>query len=108
MSAETFSEEVQSEVDECIAGLKSKGAGNTIVDDGPLKTINQKHVSLLFKSVLGNEISLEVANYLVDGLIMGEDFDFADDETTEALYFLADDSRPPTIEETQSMLATLR
>jgi len=108
MSAGEFLDEVQGEVDECIAGLKTKGVGNIIVKDGPLTIIYRKHAARLFKSVLANELSSEVANYLADGLVMSEDFDFADEVTLEALHFLADDSRRPTIEEIQSTLATLQ
>ncbi|CAO1650218.1 hypothetical protein NYA22BAC_00667 [Parasphingorhabdus sp. NYA22] len=108
MSAGKFLQEVQVEVDRCIDDLKTKGFGNIIVNDGPLTIINRNHAARLFKSVLANELPIEVANYLADGLIMSEDFDFAEDETVEALHFLADDSRPPTIEEIEAIFAELQ
>jgi hypothetical protein len=38
---------------------------------------------------------------------MSDDFDFADDAVTEAVHFVADDSRPPTSDETKAALALL-
>lgn len=49
----------------------------------------------------------ELANYVADCIIMSDDFNFADNAVREAIYFVEDDSRPPTRDETLRALTLL-
>lgn len=106
-SPEDFSARISPEVSACIGGCGSVGVGHIIVTSGPFTTVTRDHAARLLRALLGGRLSFDAANYLADGLIMSDDFDFADGAVTEAIHFVADDSRHPSADETRVILACL-
>ena len=48
------------------------------------------------------------ANYTGDCLMMSDDFQPESEQVAEAIEWMADDSRPPTIDETRALFKTMR
>jgi hypothetical protein len=107
LSPENLGREIAAEVDACEQGLRSGGVGHIIVTDGPETLVTREHVRRLLQALAEDRLPFLSANYFADGLMMSDDFDFADEAVTEAVEFVADDSRPPTPEETAAALAQL-
>lgn len=106
-SPEDFGAEIASEVTACIQGCRSGGVGHIIVTGGPSTTVDRDHAIRILRAILDERLSFNTANYLADGLIMSDDFDFADAGVADAMAFVADDSRQPTADETREALARL-
>lgn len=106
-SPEEFAAEIAPEVAACIQGFATGGVGHIIVTDGPSATIGRDHAARLLRALLEERISFDAANYLADGLMMSDNFDFADAAVAEAIEFVADDSRPPLAREMQEALGRL-
>jgi hypothetical protein len=107
LSPETLGSEIAAEVDACEQGFRSAGVGHIIVTDGPETVVTRDHARRLLQALADERLPFLSANYTADCLVMSDDFDFADDAVVEAVHFVADDSRPPTFEETKAALAQL-
>lgn len=106
-SPEAFGEKIADEVAACLDGIRKNGVGPVIVTDGPTMIVEQKHAARLLQAFVDQLIPYEAANYVADGLMISDDFDFADDAVANAIWFLADDSRAPTLNEIRKELANL-
>jgi hypothetical protein len=104
---EAFGSEIAAEVDACEQDFRSGGVGHIIVTDGPDTIVIREHARRLLQALADGRLPFLLANYAADCLIMSDDFEFADNAVAEAIYFVADDSRPPTMEETKEALAQL-
>lgn len=103
-----FTFAIQEEVDACEKGFRSPAnTGYIIITDGPLTTVTRKHMKRLLQCMFDESIPWMSANYTGDCLMMSDDFEPEDDEVAEAITFVADDSRPPTPEETRAAIETL-
>jgi hypothetical protein len=91
----------------CEQGFRSGGVGYIIVTDGPLTVITRDHARRLLQALAEERLPFLSANYTADCLMMSDDFEPADDAVAEAVNFVADDSRPPTMEETLAALESL-
>jgi hypothetical protein len=107
LSPEEFGSEIAAEVDACEQGFRSGGVGHIIVTDGPETVVTREHASRLLQALADERLPFLSANYTADCLAMSDDFEFADDAVKDAVHFVADDSRPPTSEETEAALARL-
>lgn len=107
LSPADFGSEIAAEVDACEQGFRSGGVGYIMVTDGPETTVTGEHAKRLLQALADGRLPFLSANYTADCLVMSDDFTFADDAVTEAIAFVADDSRPPTLDETQAALAQL-
>jgi hypothetical protein len=107
LSPEDFGNEIAAEVDACEQGFRSGGVGHIIVTDGPDTVVTREHARRLLQALANDRLPFLSANYTADCLVMSDDFDFADDAVTDAVHFVADDSRPPTSDETEAALAQL-
>jgi hypothetical protein len=105
--AETFGCEITEEVRAHNAALASDGVGSIFLTEGPSTTVTRIHARRLLSAVDAGRLSFEMASYVADALIMSDDFDFEDDAVAEAIFFLQDDSRPPTREEIGGALSKL-
>ena len=94
-SPRDFGNEIKSEVAACVDGCHKHGSGFIFVEDGPEFAVTREHAARLLTAVKDGQLAFDAANYLADGLIMGEGFYFADDEVADAIHFLADDSSVP-------------
>ena len=106
-SAQDFAAEIAPEVEACIQGCLSDGVGHIVVTDGLVFTVSRDHAARLLQALADGGLTFDQANYLADSLIMSDDFAFADADVAEAVAFVADESRPPTVTETQQALARL-
>ncbi|WP_295634103.1 hypothetical protein [Novosphingobium sp.] len=105
---EDFSSLINEEVDACVEGIRSPAkVGYIIVTDGPQTTVTREHMRRLLRCMLDRSVPWQSANYTGDCLMMSEDFQPEDEAVVEAIEFVADDSRPPTVVETQRALAAL-
>jgi hypothetical protein len=102
-----FAARIDQEVMACVRDAERVGVGTILVEDGPTTMVTREGASRLLQALLDGSLSFHAANYLADGLIMSDDFDFADDEVALAIAFVADESREPTSEETRAALAAL-
>ena len=107
LSPDDFGSEIEEEVDACEQGIRSGGVGHIIVTDGPETMVTREHARRLLQALADGRLSFRSANYAADCVVMSDDFEFADDAVTEAVHFVADDSRPPTRDETRAALAQL-
>jgi len=107
LSPEDFGSEIAAEVEACEQGFRSGGVGHIIVTDGPEMMVTRDHARRLLQALVGDRLPFLSANYAADCLIMSDDFEFADQAVADAVEFVADDSRPPTQEETAAALAQL-
>lgn len=107
LSPEDFASEIAAEVDACERGFRSGGVGHIIVTDGPITVITRDHARRLLEALAEERLPFLSANYTADCLMMSDDFESADDAVAEAVSFVADDSRPPTMEETRAALGGL-
>lgn len=106
-SPEDFAAEIAPEVAACIQGIASSGVGQITVTDGPPTTVDRDHAVRLLQALLDERMGFDAANYLADGLMMSDDFDFADAVVADAIGFVADDSRSPSACETREVLVRL-
>lgn len=107
-SPEEFANEIAEEVDACERGFRSSaGVGYIIVTDGPKMLVTREHARRLLQALAEDRLAFMSANYTADCVIMSGDFEFEDDAAEEAFEFVADDSRPPTLDETRAALARL-
>jgi hypothetical protein len=102
-----FAREITDEVASCNAAFKSGGIGYIVVTDGLSTVVTREHAKRLLAAVADGSLDFELANYVADGLIMSDDFEFEDDAVTEAIFFLEDDSRPPTAGEVEAARSQL-
>src|SRR4051794_38318158 len=107
LSPEDFGSKIAAEVDACERGFRSGGVGHIIVTDGPETTVTREHARRLLQALAERRLPFLSANYTADCLVMSDDFEFADNAVAEAVQLVADDSRPPTPEETEEALAQL-
>ena len=107
LSSESFNSEIAAEVHACEQGFRSGGIGHIIVTDGPEMVVTREHAKRLLQALADQRLPFLSANYTADCLVMSDDFDFADDAVVEAVHFVADDSRLPTLDETKAALAEL-
>lgn len=107
LSPEEFGGEITAEVDACEQGFRSGGVGHILVTDGPGALVTREHARRLLEALAENRLAFLSANYAADCLMMSDDFEFADEAVSEAIAFVADDSRPPTPEETAAALSQL-
>lgn len=107
LSPEAFGPEISNEVNTCEHGFKTEGMGYIMVPEGPTQVITRDHARTLLEAMLSDRMSFLAANYTADCLMMSVDFAFADEAVAEAVAFVADDSRPPTHDETEAAIAAL-
>lgn len=107
LSPEAFAGEIKTEVATCVNSCANRGLGYVVVTDGPSTVITREHAARLLQALLDDRLPFDAVNYLADGLMMSEDFDFADAAVAEAIEFVADDSRPPRSDETRAVLSRL-
>ena len=107
LSPEQFGEQIADDVEACSQGCSSGGSGHVIVAEGPATMVTREHAARLLQALLDRRLTFEAANYLADGLIMSDDFDFEEAAVADAIAFVADDSRLPTRDETRAALAAL-
>ncbi|PYE43108.1 hypothetical protein DFI02_105294 [Rhizobium sp. PP-F2F-G20b] len=107
LSPKAFGRETSNEVNACEHGCKTEGMGSVMVPDGPTQGMTRDHARRLLKAMLSDQLPFLAANYTADCLMMSDDFDFADDAVAEAIAFVADDSRPPTRDETETAIAAI-
>ena len=107
LSPEAFGSEIAVEVDACELAFRSGGVGHIIVTHGPDTAVTREHARRILQALADDRLPFLSANYTADCLVMSHDFEFADDAVRDAVHFVADDSRPPTPEETEAALAQL-
>jgi hypothetical protein len=107
VSPEDFGSEIAAEVDACEQGFRSRGLGHIVLTEGPETIVTREHARRLLEALAGDRLPFLSANYTADCLVMGDNFDFADDAVAAAVEFVADDSRLPTQAETEAALAQL-
>lgn len=107
-SPEDFAREIENEVNACEKGVRSPAnVGYIIITDGPLVTVTREHMRRLLQCLLDDSLPWMSANYTGDCLMMSDDFRPEDEAVSEAIEFVADDSRPPDSEEIRQALAAL-
>jgi hypothetical protein len=98
------------------ATVRETARGNILVSSGPRFIINRDGARRLLEAVANDRLPFDAANYLVDCIIMNDDFDFADEAVCDAILFLENDigrvtSRDekwrPTLASTLRVLASL-
>lgn len=106
-SARDFGRQIADEVVACQRDAARRGVGHVIISDGPETVVTREHARRLLRAMADGQLSVPAAIYTADCLIMSDAFDFADRAVADALYFIADESRPPTPTEIAAALAQL-
>jgi hypothetical protein len=107
LSPEVLADEIIAEVNACNAAFQAGENGYIIITDGPAVEVTREGARRLLAAIAEEKLPFEYANYIADCLIMSDDFHFADDAVRETIYFVEDDSRQPTRDETIAALAVL-
>ncbi|WP_257555754.1 hypothetical protein [Sphingobium sp. CFD-2] len=116
ISPEALAAEIAAEVTAFRASLKATGNGDIVVSGGPLFLVTKDGARRLLQAVANERLPFDTANYIADCIVMNDDFEFADEATRDAIFFLEDDSGRfvttdddwrPTREETLAALALL-
>lgn len=89
--------EIGQEVTDCRSACAIGGSGHVILTDGPHTQVSRKHLAVLLTALAEGKLPLDAASYVADALIMSDDFEWEDDAVAEALFFLSDESAPPTL-----------
>jgi hypothetical protein len=107
ISPEGLTDEITTEVNACNDALRAGKNGHVIITDGPSFEVTREGAKRLLAAVAEDRLPFEFASYVADCITMSDDFDFADDAVKEAVYFVADESRKPTRDETGKALTLL-
>lgn len=116
MSPEALATEITAEVAAFRASLGETRNGRIVISDGPLFVVTKDGARRLLEAVASERMPFDVANYLADCIVLNDDFEFDDDATREAIFFLEDDTGRfatgdsewrPSREETLAALALL-
>lgn len=107
LSPEAFGRQISNEVNACEHGFKTEGIGYIMIPNGSTQVITRDHARRLIEAIFSDQLSFLAANYTADCLMMSGSFEFADGAVAEAIAFVADDSRPPTHDETETAIAAL-
>ena len=107
ISPATLAAEIATEVAACNAAFQAGERGYIVITDGPSFEVTRDGAKRLLGAVAEESMPFELANYVADCIIMSDDFTFADNAVREAIYFVEDDSRPPTRDETLRALTLL-
>ena len=107
LSPESVCEEIAVEVVSCNSAFQAGEIGYISITDGTSFQVTREGAKRLLSAVAEERLSFELANYVADCIIMSDDFDFADEAVRDAIFFIEDDSRAPTLDETREALAML-
>lgn len=107
LSAEALADEITIEVKACNEAFQAGENGYIVITDGPAFEVTRDGARRLLNALADERLPFEIANYVADCIIMSDDFDFADNAVREAIFFVEDDSRPPTRDETIGALRLL-
>ncbi len=116
LSPEALACEISDEVAAFRVQLKATRNGRIIISDGPDFIVTKEGAKRLLEALLKETISFDMANYIADCITLSDHFEFADDATREAIFFLEDDSGRfitdddhwhPTSQATMAVLALL-
>ena len=107
VAPEQFGEDVAEEVAACNQAFRSGKVGYINITDGPSFIVTRDHAKRLLEAILEERLGFELANYTADCIIMSDAFELADDVVKEAIFFVEDDSVPPTVEEVQIAIQRL-
>lgn len=100
LSPEALALNITAEVTACNEAFQAGEKGYIVITKGPSFEVTRDGARRLLNAVADERLPFELANYVADCIIMSDDFDFADEAVRDAIYFIADDSRPPTRDET--------
>ena len=107
LAPEALADEIRVEVAACNEAFEAGQHGYIVITDGPNFAVTTENARRLLASVADGRLPFELANYVADCIIMSDDFEFADDAARDAVFFVEDDSRPPTHEEILQAIAQL-
>ncbi len=109
ITPKTFDGEVKPEVEACEQGIRSKAkVGHIVITDGPQTIVTRDQMRRLLQYLLDESVPWTSLNYTADCLMMSDDFEPEDEKAAEAIEFLSDDSRPPSLAEIRSAMEALR
>lgn len=92
LSPESLAAEIGPEVARFRAALRETAEGQIHVTDGPLYMVTKEGARRLLEAVADDLLPYNAANYLVDCIVLNDDFDFADESVRDAVFFIEDDS----------------
>jgi len=107
LSPEALANEIAAEATAAKTALQAGQNGYIVITDGTPFNVTKEGARRLLAAVAEERLSFELANYVADCIIMSDDFDLADDAVRAAIFFIEDDSRPPTLDETIKALSLL-
>lgn len=107
ISPEAFQRAIADEVTVCHLAFRSGQIGHIVISEGPSKLITREFARHLLYAVAEERLPFEIANYVADCIIMSDSFELADGDVRDAIFFVADESRHPTRDETFAALRLL-
>ncbi|NWK95624.1 hypothetical protein DM806_08055 [Sphingobium lactosutens] len=63
-----------------------------VISDGPSFIVTKEGARRLLEALANEQLPFDAANYIADCIVMNDDFEFADDATRDAIFFVEDDS----------------
>jgi len=92
LSPESLAAEIGPEVAHFRAALKETAEGRIEVSHGPTFEVTREGARRLLAAVADDRLPYDTAGYLADCIVMSDDFDFADEATRDAVFFIEDDT----------------
>jgi len=92
LSPESLAAEIGPEVAHFRAALKKTAEGRIEVFHGPTFEVTREGARHLLAAVADDRLPYDTASYLADCIVMSDDFDFADEATRDAVFFIEDDT----------------
>ena len=92
LSPESLAAEIGPEVAHFRAALKETAEGRIEVSHGPTFEVTREGARRLLAAVADDRLPYDAASYLADCIVMSDDFDFADEATRDAVFFIEDDT----------------
>ena len=89
---ESLAAEIEVEVATHRMELKASAAGYVHAAKGPDFVVDRSGARRLLHALDRGQLSFNAATYIADCLTMSEPFEFADDATRDAIFFLEDDT----------------
>lgn len=107
LSPEVLADEIADEVAAFYAALRATRSASIRISNGSSFILGRTGARRLLEAVADQRLQFETAVYVADCIHASKAIRFADDATREAVFFVEDDSRVPSRQETLDAIALL-
>jgi len=107
LTPEALGGEISAEVASCNEAVRAGKPGYIAISNELRFEINRESARRLLEALASGSLPIEAASYVAHCIIMSDDFELKDNAVRDAIYFAADDTSPPSRDETLRALTAL-